>query len=98
MVQGPRLMDRDEVRKVRDWLGVSRRDFARCVGCDMRTVARWEDTDHAPAGTSLAVLHAFREAMSLPNEKDVAQTIRRSIPFGGLSYLVVSLLNQVVES
>jgi DNA-binding transcriptional regulator YiaG len=39
-------MTKDELKKIRESLGISQRDFARRIGVAPRTLARWEDAVH----------------------------------------------------
>jgi transcriptional regulator with XRE-family HTH domain len=39
-------MTRDELRRIRAALGLSKREMARRIGVAPRTIARWEDGEH----------------------------------------------------
>ena len=39
-------MTKDELRQLREALGISQRDFARRIGVAPRTLARWEQGTH----------------------------------------------------
>lgn len=44
------------LRAARDRLGLSRRYVAAEIGCDIRTLARWENGDYEPSIPTLARL------------------------------------------
>ena len=44
------------LRAARDRLGLSRRVVAAEIGCDVRTLARWENGDYEPSIPTLASL------------------------------------------
>lgn len=87
-----------EVSGLRGRLGVTRRQLAKLVGVDVRTVIRWESDDGPrPKGASAAVLTAIRER--LDGDPDGAERLSRFLAgaaaVGGLAYLLVKLLGSV---
>lgn len=87
-----------DVTALRQRLGVSRKQLARLVGVDVRTVIRWESDDGPrPKGASAAVLTAIRER--LDGDPDGAERLAKFLvgaaAVGGLAYLLVKLLGSV---
>ena len=39
-------MTREELRRIRAALGLSKRAMARCIGVAPKTITRWEDGEH----------------------------------------------------
>lgn len=89
----------NDVRALRQQLNVSQADFARLVGVDTRTVARWEAGTARPTGAAEAVLVALREKLSKdPDEAAaVAAFVIGAVAVGGLAYLLVKLLDSATE-
>jgi len=88
-----------DVMALRHRLGVERSLFARVTGADTRTVTRWEKDQCSPSGASLAVMTALQEALDtadVPKAARIAAYVVRAAQLGGLSYLMVKLLNDTV--
>lgn len=49
-------MTAKEVADLRERFGFTRQSFARFLGCNLRTVARWETGENPPTGICLEVL------------------------------------------
>lgn len=93
------MLSAHDVSSLRSRLKMSRAQFARLTGVDVRTVARWESPDGPrPTGAGAAVLRAIVEAIALrPHVEDknlLIESIRRDVEIGGLSYLLVRLLQE----
>jgi hypothetical protein len=79
---------------------MTRGQFARLCGVDVRTVMRWESKDGPrPKGASEAVLSAIREQLSSdPKRADrVAKFLLKAAAVGGLAYVLVKLLGSVAN-
>jgi len=79
---------------------MSRAQFARLVGVDVRTVIRWESKSAPrPKGTSEAVLSAIREQLDAdPGGADrVIKFLLGTAAVGGLAYVLVKLLGSVAR-
>lgn len=50
--------------KLRERLGLSRSQWARALGVNERTVARWEDEGNDPGGVALDVMRAILHALN----------------------------------
>jgi transcriptional regulator with XRE-family HTH domain len=92
-------MTHNEVSSLRSRLKMSRAQFARLTGVDVRTVSRWESPNGPrPTGAGAAVIRAIVEAIALrPHVEDknlLIESIRRDVEIGGLSYLLVRLLQE----
>lgn len=96
---GPSAWTSAQVIGLRHRLGVGQRLFARIVGTDTRTVSRWETNDSTPSGTSEAVLIAIREKLDTDpaNAERVVRFIVDAASVGGLSYLLLKLLDEATR-
>lgn len=93
------MIHADDVKNLRERLGVDRPAFARIVGVDTRTVFRWEAGEVSPTGPAQAVILALREKLrNDPKSADrVIQFVVEASAIGGLSYLLVRLLDGVTK-
>jgi transcriptional regulator with XRE-family HTH domain len=53
----------EDVRNLRERLGMTKAAFARLLNVELRTVTRWEGSGPRPAGSGEALLCALREAL-----------------------------------
>lgn len=79
--------------------GVDRTEFARILGVDARSVARWEAGHAQPSGSSEAVLNALREQLDSDpaNAERVVEFVVKAAAIGGLAYLMVKLLKSATQ-
>jgi hypothetical protein len=87
-----------EVGQLRSALGMDKSAFARLLCCDARTLTRWED-GATPSGPASAVVAGIGEALKRHEGKadQLIMLIREAVEVGGLSYLVVRLLDSWVR-
>ena len=94
------LWSAEEVRQLREQIGLNRTQFARLVGVDSRTVLRWESEDGPrPTGSAAAVLSGIFEQLegdpkSAPR---LIQVLAGAAAVGGLSYLLVKLFKKATR-
>ena len=88
-----------EIFELRQRLGSDRIAFAKIVGVDLRTVSRWEAGKVAPTGSSLAVMLALQEKLSVDPAKaeEVRKLVASAAGMGGLAYLVLKLLHAYTD-
>jgi len=91
-------MDKREVKSIRDRLGMEQPDFAKMLGVDTRTVARWEVGTASPTGTAEAVLAGLRESFAkAPSQAgQIAAIVAGAVALGGVAYLVVKLFDALL--
>ena len=82
-------MTSTQIKAIREKLDLNQADFARFIGCDARAVHSWERGNTHPNGTTELVLAGLIE---MPEERfpAVREDIKRSLHFGGLSYLILN--------
>jgi transcriptional regulator with XRE-family HTH domain len=68
-----------DVAKLRETLGVTRKELARILCVDERTVYRWETDEATPAGALKAILQSVEGAFA---EFDDHATLRRRVNMG----------------
>lgn len=87
-------MDAHEIKALRKLMGLTQVQFARAAGADARSIARWEET----GGTS-CVLDAYALVLTRNPKfhKEIIETITKSTNFGGLSFLLLNLLEETIE-
>ena len=68
----------DDVRELRERLGLSRADLARFLGVSEATVVRWESDASVtePRGLPAVLLRALADAASQRPPREVARTVR----------------------
>ena len=79
-------------------LQLTQGEFARLVGADIRSVARWESARAKPSGGSrvvILVLAYFLEKRP-ENEVEVRDLLTRYARLGGLAYMLVDLIERVL--
>lgn len=88
------MFDAQRVKPLRQRLGLTQAEFARAVGADVRSVARWEAGKSRPSGSAIGVLTAFEMALAKypGNDNAIAKFIVRTAAVGGLAFLLVELL------
>jgi DNA-binding transcriptional regulator YiaG len=88
-----------EIQALRHRMGLDPAGFAKVVGVDARTVARWELGAAHPTGAAEAVLFALREKLNKDpaHAEKVIAFIVGAAAVGGLAYLLVKLLDEVTE-
>jgi transcriptional regulator with XRE-family HTH domain len=87
-----------QVIALRHRLGATRDELARITGTNLRTVSRWETGTCEPSGAALGVLQAIREKLDTDpaNAERVVAFILQAARVGGLSYLLLKLLDRAV--
>lgn len=87
--------DRESVVALRQRFGVDVACFAAITGVNERTVHRWEQGKTKPDGAAERVMLALREKLDgdPENAPRVIDLVVRSAEFGGLSYLLLKLLD-----
>lgn len=85
------------IQGLRRQLGLGQPGFARLVGVDARTVARWEAGTARPTGASEAVLSAMTEKLRRDpaDAEDVIAFLAGAAAIGGLAYLLIKLLDEL---
>jgi transcriptional regulator with XRE-family HTH domain len=82
--------------KLRARLQLTQVEFARLVGADVRSVARWEASKAKPSGGSRAVVTVFE--YFLENRPELEAEFRHLLAgyarLGGLAYMLSDLLNR----
>jgi putative transcriptional regulator len=88
-----------EIKELREKLGMSQVEFARSVGADARSVSRWESGTAKPSGSSLEVMNAIDATFKRNQDRasDVAGIVFGAMAVGGLGFLIVSLLEQALS-
>ena len=79
-------------------LQLTQGEFARLVGADIRSVARWESSRAKPSGGSrvvITVLSYFLEKRP-ENEVAVRDLLTSYARLGGLAYMIVDLIERVL--
>lgn len=94
------MFDVQRVKALRERLGLTQTEFARTVGADVRSVARWESGESQPSGSAVGVLTALEMTLEKHPEKDneIAKFIVGAAAVGGLAFLLMKLLESVVEN
>ncbi len=84
---------------LRTVLQMSPAEYAKLLGVDERTVSRWEAGRAIPAGCSAEVIAGLTEAFQRhpEREEELRAFIRRAGGVGGISYILVRLLDNAVE-
>lgn len=74
-------------------------DFARLVGVDSRTVARWEEGKVQPTGAAVEVMNGLREKLEKdPNSaEEIIKFVVGAAAIGGLAYLLIKALDAITE-
>ena len=88
------------VAELRSAFRMSRAEFASLIGVDTRSVSRWESDIARPTGAPKAVLVALREKLARSGaERDLfIDYVRKASGVGGLSYFLVRLLDDALQS
>ena len=88
-----------EIKAFRKQLNLNQTDFAKLLGVDARSVARWEAGTSHPTGAAEAILTGLREKIRKdPDTLDtILEIIGTAIAVGGLAYLLVKLFDYVTE-
>jgi transcriptional regulator with XRE-family HTH domain len=83
---------------LRAQLRLSQAEFARLVGADVRSVARWESARAKPAGGSRAVILALSYFLGKrpENEVNVRELLTQYARLGGLSYMLFDLIERML--
>jgi len=89
----------DEIRALRERLRLDPSGFAKLLGVDARTVARWEAGLAAPTGAAEAVMTGLREKLDKdPGEAEqIIKFIVGAVAVGGLAYLLIKLLDEIFD-
>lgn len=92
------MFDAQRIKSLRTRLGLTQAEFARTIGADVRSVARWESGDSQPSGAAVGVLTALE--MTLQKHPDQTDEILRFVvgaaAVGGLAFLLISLLEAAI--
>ena len=85
------------VRPLRERLGLDEASFARVVGVDVRTVARWESGERQPKGAPASVMAALQRSLDErpDSASEIVDFIVRAAAIGGLAYILVKLLERL---
>ena len=90
--------DATRVKKLRETLGMNKKQFARLLASDLRTVMRWENADppRKPSGAAGAVMRGIQEKLDKdPNSTTrVVERLNLSNDIGGLAYIIFKGLDQ----
>jgi DNA-binding transcriptional regulator YiaG len=62
-------MTAEEIKKIRERLGLTQEQFAPLVHANRVTVARWETGVSKPRGVYVAILREFEEKAKTPKRK-----------------------------
>lgn len=94
------MFDAQRVKPLRQRLGLTQAEFARAVGADVRSVARWEAGKSQPSGSAIGVLTAFEMTLNKYPENDsvIAKFIVRAAAAGGLVFLLMELLETAFKT
>lgn len=90
----------DDIRDLRERMGLNRTEFAKLLGVDARSVHRWEDPDGPrPKGSAAQILTGIRAQLDAEPHKapQVLKILASAAAVGGLAYLLVRLLNKATE-
>ena len=91
----------DDIKALRERLGLSRSDFAKLLGVDTRSVHRWEDPEGPrPKGSAAQILTGIREQLDREPHKApaVLKILASAAAVGGLAYLLMRLLNKATQA
>jgi DNA-binding XRE family transcriptional regulator len=91
-----RMWNPGQIRQLRERLTMDQSAFAKLVGVDGRTVARWESNRAQPTGAAEAVMNGLRETLDSDpaDEAGIIKFIVATAAVGGLAYLLVKLLTK----
>lgn len=91
------MMNAQEIIELRQRLNMDKPTFAKLLSADARSVTRWENDGSGPSGAAEAIMIGIRESLAKnPNKADaLIQLILSAVPVGGLSYLIIKLLDMV---
>lgn len=93
----------EEVRALRSTLEMSQSEFARLIGVDQRTVARWEsgNSNSRPSGASEQILSALNQKLIVDASRAEAHALKKfltgTVAVGGLAYLLMKLLDFAMD-
>lgn len=84
------------VTELRSRLALTQVEFARLVGADVRSVARWEAQRSRPTGGSRVVIQVLRVFLEKrpEDEADLKILLARYASIGGLAYMIVDLIER----
>jgi len=82
-------MTGEQVKAIRQGLGLSQEQFAQTLGVSYTTVNRWERGHTQPTGTALQMLMAFSRAGEQQNIGDV---VAKALVVGGAAFLLYKIL------
>jgi transcriptional regulator with XRE-family HTH domain len=85
---------------LRSMLRMTEEEFCRLLNTDLRTLRRWEAHQTVPQGAALQALAGLEEAIRRHPEKldFLIDYIRSASAVGGLSYLLVRLFDDQINS
>lgn len=77
-------MPAEEIRALRETLGLSQKDFAHLLNVAVFTVKRWEDSTcpHRPAGLSHEVLNALQQVVEELGDARKRKSVGRRLRLG----------------
>jgi DNA-binding XRE family transcriptional regulator len=89
----------DQIKKLRIRLKMDKKTFAKLMNVSMNTIYRWERGAVPATSTALAVMQGIQEALFLYGTRVIVPLLQEVTPFGGISYLMIRLLEtyQVAE-
>lgn len=89
-----------QVAEIREKLALSRPEFAKLLGVDVRTVYRWESGDSVPSGSAEAVLAGVNQALVSRSDKAASalSAIGAMAAAGGLAFLIYKLIELLAQS
>ena len=87
-----------DVAALRVHLAMDEREFALLLGCDHRTLKKWESGTIAPSGPAKDIVAALYEMRSRCDDRKwpvLAAYIKSAVCTGGLAYLIIKLLDNI---
>lgn len=78
---------------LRDMLHMTEDEFCRLLNVDRRFLRRWEASGAAPHGVALQICAGLEEAVRRHPGEAIIRYIRNASAVGGISYLLVLLLD-----
>ncbi len=95
-------MHGDDIKALREMLGLTQVSFARLLGVDWRSVDRWEDDASPPKHTHAALMEVlgrvWRDNLDSPALRYLKDLIDASIAIGGLGGMLLILLDSYLKA